>query len=110
MTTIGSTCCIVLVVAKKAHSLYPIVSEASIVAKNFDETAENMHRNFGSGYPGDPSTKGWLEHHKHSVFGFPSLVRFSWGTCESYFKGGVEVLWEADEADDDGSSKNTVKR
>ncbi|KAJ0456295.1 putative ribonuclease H [Helianthus annuus] len=69
-----------------------------------------MHRNFGSGYPGDPSTKGWLEHHKHSVFGFPSLVRFSWGTCESYFKGGVEVLWEADEADDDGSSKNTVKR
>ncbi|KAM0051148.1 putative ribonuclease H [Helianthus debilis subsp. tardiflorus] len=51
-----------------------------------------MHRNFGSGYPGDPSTKGWLEHHKHSVFGFPSLVRFSWGTCESYFKGGVEVL------------------
>ncbi|KAF5804639.1 putative ribonuclease H [Helianthus annuus] len=51
-----------------------------------------MHRNFGSGYPGDPSTKGWLEHHKHSVFGFPSLVRFSWDTCESYFKGGVEVL------------------
>ncbi|KAJ0820355.1 putative ribonuclease H [Helianthus annuus] len=43
--------------------------------------------------PGDPSTKGWLEHHKHSVFGFLSLVRFSWGTCESYFKGGVEVLW-----------------
>ncbi|KAJ0855848.1 putative ribonuclease H [Helianthus annuus] len=33
MTTIGSTCCIVLVVAKKAHSLYPVVSEASIVAK-----------------------------------------------------------------------------
>ncbi|MFS7907920.1 putative ribonuclease H [Helianthus anomalus] len=61
------------------------------------------------GIPEIPSTKGWLEHHKHSVFGFPSLVRFSWGTCESYFKGGVEVLWEADEADD-GSSKNTVKR
>ncbi|KAI3793546.1 hypothetical protein L1987_36165 [Smallanthus sonchifolius] len=106
------------VVAKKADSLYPVVSGASIVAKvtrdralqnwNFDETAENMHRTFGSGYPGDPNTKGWLEHHKHSVFGFPSLVRFSWGTCESYFKGGVEVLWEAD--DDDVSSRKTVKR
>lgn len=43
----------------------------------------------------DPETKGWLEHHKHSVFGFPTLVRFSWGTCNSYFKDGVEVLWWA---------------
>ncbi|CAK9169652.1 unnamed protein product [Ilex paraguariensis] len=51
------------VVAKKADSLYPVVSGASIVAKVtrdqalrdwvLDETAENMHRNFGSGYPGD---------------------------------------------------------
>ncbi|KAK1409707.1 hypothetical protein QVD17_36236 [Tagetes erecta] len=109
------------VVAKKADSLYPVVSGASIVAKvtrdralqnwNFDETSEDMHRNFGSGYPGDPNTKSWLEQHKHSVFGFPSLVRFSWGTCDSYFKGGVEVLWEADEADDDeGSSRKTSKR
>ncbi|MCH79636.1 ribonuclease H2 subunit A-like, partial [Trifolium medium] len=90
------------VVAKKADSLYPVVSGASIVAKVtrdravrewvLDETADNMHRNFGSGYPGDPTTKSWLEHHKHSIFGFPTLVRFSWGTCSSYFKGGAEVL------------------
>lgn len=108
------------VVAKKADSLYPVVSGASIVAKvtrdralrnwNFDETAENMHREFGSGYPGDPGTKDWLEHHKHSVFGFPSLVRFSWGTCNSYFKDGVEVLWEADVEDEDESSSKTGKR
>ncbi|KAG7018479.1 Ribonuclease H2 subunit A, partial [Cucurbita argyrosperma subsp. argyrosperma] len=89
------------VVAKKADSLYPVVSGASIVAKvtrdrvlrdwALEETAENMHRNFGSGYPGDPTTKCWLEDHKHSVFGFPTLVRFSWGTCTSYFKDIVEV-------------------
>ncbi|CAI9091369.1 OLC1v1026389C1 [Oldenlandia corymbosa var. corymbosa] len=90
------------VVAKKADSLYPVVSGASIVAKVtrdralrdwvLDETAENINRNFGSGYPGDPGTKSWLDDHKHSVFGFPTLVRFSWGTCTSYSKHLVEVL------------------
>ena len=41
----------------------------------------------------DPETKAWLKHHKHSVFGFPTLVRFSWGTCTAYFKDTVEVAW-----------------
>ncbi|CAA6667594.1 unnamed protein product [Spirodela intermedia] len=104
------------VVAKKADSLFPVVSGASIVAKvtrdralrdwELDETADNMHRNFGSGYPGDPETKAWLEHHKHPVFGFPSLVRFSWGTCAPFFKEGVEVVWESDRAEEDGSSSS----
>ncbi|THG23633.1 ribonuclease H2 subunit A [Camellia sinensis] len=108
------------VVAKKADSLYPVVSGASIVAKVtrdralrdwvLDETAENMHRNFGSGYPGDPETKSWLEDHQHSVFGFPTLVRFSWGTCTPYFKNNVEVLWESDKTDEDGSSTRSGKR
>ncbi|KAE8684344.1 Ribonuclease H2 subunit A [Hibiscus syriacus] len=63
------------VVAKKADSLYPVVSGASIVAKVtrdralrewvMEETCENMNRSFGSGYPGDPETKAWLAHHKH---------------------------------------------
>ncbi|XP_039798407.1 ribonuclease H2 subunit A-like isoform X3 [Panicum virgatum] len=93
------------VVAKKADSLYPVVSGASIVAKVtrdkalrnwvFDETALNMHMKTGSGYPGvygaDPDTKQWLEDHKHPVFGFPTLVRFSWGTCTPFFKDAVEV-------------------
>ncbi|KAH1140437.1 hypothetical protein GLYMA_10G278500v4 [Glycine max] len=104
------------VVAKKADSLYPVVSGASIVAKVtrdralrewvLDETAENMQRNFGSGYPGDPQTKSWLEDHKHHIFGFPSLVRFSWGTCNSYFKDAAEVLWESDNLDEDGGGSN----
>lgn len=108
------------VVAKKADSLYPVVSGASIVAKVtrdralrewvLDETAENMHRNFGSGYPGDPQTKSWLEQHKHSVFGFPTLVRFSWGTCTTYFKDVVEVLWESDKMDEGEGSSNSGKR
>ncbi|KAJ0044540.1 hypothetical protein Pint_05813 [Pistacia integerrima] len=108
------------VVAKKADSLYPVVSGASIVAKvtrdqalrawMLEETAENMHTNFGSGYPGDPVTKAWLEDHKHFVFGFPSLVRFSWGTCTSYSKDGVEVLWESEEMNGDGFNRSSGKR
>ncbi|KAJ8466258.1 hypothetical protein OPV22_028810 [Ensete ventricosum] len=111
------------VVAKKADSLYPVVSGASIVAKVtrdralrnwvLDETAENMQRNFGSGYPGDPETKAWLNHHKHMVFGFPTIVRFSWGTCTPYFKDFVEVVWESDKLDEDcpnnGRSKHQRK-
>lgn len=106
------------VVAKKADSLYPVVSGASIAAKVtrdralrewvLDETAENLHKNFGSGYPGDPDTKAWLQHHKHSVFGFPTLVRFSWGTCTPYFKDIAEVIWES--VDEDGSSSSNGKR
>ncbi|KAK0592737.1 hypothetical protein LWI29_024432 [Acer saccharum] len=108
------------VVSKKADSIYPVVSGASIVAKvtrdralrewELEESAENMQRNFGSGYPGDPQTKAWLENHKHSVFGFPTLVRFSWGTCNSYLKDGVEVLWESDQMDEDGSCSSRGKR
>ncbi|CAK7325222.1 unnamed protein product [Dovyalis caffra] len=108
------------VVAKKADSLYPVVSGASIVAKVtrdralrewvLDETAENMTRNFGSGYPGDPETKAWLAQHQHSVFGFPTLVRFSWGTCTSYSKNMVEVLWESDQTEEDGCSGSSGKR
>ncbi|KAB5544014.1 hypothetical protein DKX38_012126 [Salix brachista] len=108
------------VVAKKADSLYPVVSGASIVAKVtrdralrdwvLDETAENMTRNFGSGYPGDPETKAWLQQHQHSVFGFPTLVRFSWGTCTAYSKNMVEVVWESDKTEEDGSSSSSGKR
>uniref|UniRef100_A0A1J3CEH3 Ribonuclease n=1 Tax=Noccaea caerulescens TaxID=107243 RepID=A0A1J3CEH3_NOCCA len=110
------------VVSKKADSLYPVVSGASIVAKVtrdralrewlVEETGENINTNFGSGYPGDPETKAWLEQHKHSVFGFPSLVRFSWGTCTTHLKSEVEVAWESDETEENGfgnSSKRQAK-
>ncbi|PAN16070.1 hypothetical protein GQ55_3G033000 [Panicum hallii var. hallii] len=108
------------VVAKKADSLYPVVSGASIVAKVtrdralrnwvFDETALNMHMKTGSGYPGDPDTKQWLEDHKHPVFGFPTLVRFSWGTCTPFFKDAVEVTWESDDVDEDATNNGRAKR
>jgi ribonuclease H2 subunit A len=34
----------------------------------------------GCGYPGDSTTRKWLANNVDSVFGFPSIVRFSWKT------------------------------
>ncbi|KVI09606.1 Ribonuclease H2, subunit A [Cynara cardunculus var. scolymus] len=91
------------VVAKKADSLYPVVSGASIVAKvtrdralqnwNFDETAENMHRNFGSGYPG-----GLVRSSQTFGIWLPVIGSLQLGHME------------ADEADEDQSSGKTGKR
>ncbi|KAJ6986629.1 ribonuclease H2 subunit A [Populus alba x Populus x berolinensis] len=94
-----------LLFAKKADSLYPVVSGASIVAKVtrdralrdwvLDETAENMTRNFGSGYPGDPETKSWLE--KHSTLGIWIPII------------GPLQLGESDKTEEDGSSSSMVR-
>ncbi|KAH0912704.1 hypothetical protein HID58_036025 [Brassica napus] len=63
-------------------------SGASIVAKRqsvdrvlVEETGENINRNLGSGLLDIP------ESNTNIVFGFPSLVRFSWGTCTNAFEG-----------------------
>lgn len=81
-----------IVVESKADFNHPVVSAASICAKvtrdkvlaewKFLEIKEfNCH--YGCGYPGDPKTKDWLKENLDPVFGFPSLVRFSWKTCYS---------------------------
>ncbi|CDY56285.1 BnaA09g55870D [Brassica napus] len=46
-----------------------------------EETGENINRNLGSGLLDIP------EVNTNIVFGFPSLVRFSWGTCTNAFEG-----------------------
>jgi ribonuclease H2 subunit A len=49
----------------------------------------------GTGYPGDPTTKAWLKKHLDQVFGWPSIVRFSWSTAKDLLDElGVKVEWE----------------
>jgi len=90
-------------VRKKADSIFPIVGAASIIAKTTRDTtlhqwevAENglLSTVRGSGYPGDETTKRWLREALDPVFGFPNLVRFSWGTTRTLLENhGALVEW-----------------
>jgi ribonuclease H2 subunit A len=87
---------ITITVSKKADSKYKVVGAASIGAKvlrdklvrefEFVEPGLSLSREFGSGYPSDPSTVKWLEREFDPVFGYPSFARFSWGSVETIFK------------------------
>jgi len=100
-----------ITVAKKADSLYPCVSAASICAKVARDhvlkawqfqSGENASGPWGSGYPGDAVTKKFLQTQIHQIFGFPSLVRFSWKTAEKIIEEkGVKVEWEEVEPEED---------
>jgi len=51
-----------------------------------------------SGYPGDAQTIQWLRSQVDPVFGFPDVVRFSWGTCTSLLTSQcLPIRWEDEE-------------
>ncbi|PRP85398.1 ribonuclease H2 subunit A-like [Planoprotostelium fungivorum] len=91
-------------VSNKADSLFPIVSAASICAKVIRDSRlknwqfkerKTISSDFNSGYPSDPQTKKWMEETLDPIFGFPSLVRFSWKNCDLMLKkNAADVKWE----------------
>ncbi|KAJ9133535.1 Ribonuclease [Pleurostoma richardsiae] len=120
-----------ITVAKKADSLYPCVSAASVCAKvtrdaalevlydqrrredlggraggaaDEEAEAETEQEGWGSGYPSDARCVAWLRRNMHPVFGWGPECRFSWGTAKDMLEAkgaGVKVEWPAD---DDGES------
>ncbi|KAI0112192.1 ribonuclease H2 subunit A [Nemania sp. FL0031] len=122
-----------ITVAKKADSLYPCVSAASVCAKvTRDAALEVLYEAWvqsardaeggkgaegegegeealfwGSGYPSDGRCVAWLKQNMHPVFGWGPECRFSWGTAKDMLeaKGGVKVDWPAD--DDESTSRLT---
>lgn len=94
-----------ITVAKKADSLYPCVSAASVCAKVTRDVALEVaytayagrHKKegvvvadgegWGSGYPSDARTTAWLRHNMHPLFGWGSECRFSWGTAQELLEG-----------------------
>lgn len=81
-------------VESKADDTYPIVSAASICAKQArDASIEGL--SMGCGYPGDETTKAWLRSNLDPVFGFSDMVRFSWSTSKRLLEDcAVSVDWE----------------
>lgn len=107
-----------ITVAKKADSLYPCVSAASVCAKvTRDACLEVLYerRNegkaggeggmaWGSGYPSDARCIGWMRSNMHPVFGWGPECRFSWGTAKDMMEAkgaGVRVEWPVE---DDGET------
>lgn len=74
-----------------ADDTYPIVSAASIIAKNAREDhVESLRkkygRDFGSGYPHDMEATGFIEEFYRREGEFPNEARESWSTCEKMIK------------------------
>lgn len=99
-------------VSKKADSLYPSVSVASVCAKvTRDFALEEYFKlasgsdeasNNGSGYPSDPKTVAYLKGSMDSLFGWGSEIRFSWSTAAGMLKKDAEVVDWPDN-DDEGN-------
>merc|ERR1719219_2785893 len=108
-----------ITVAKKADSLYPCVSAASICAKVARDRALKQWRfvegdisgPWGSGYPGDPVTKRFLQDQIHPIFGFPGIVRFSWKTAEKILtEKCVKVEFEEVEPEEEENKNPSVSQ
>ncbi|KAK6356998.1 hypothetical protein TWF718_001330 [Orbilia javanica] len=99
-------------VSKKADSLYPSVSVASICAKVTRDfaleeyfklaTGSDEAPNNGSGYPGDAKTIAYLKNSMDSLFGWGPETRFSWSTTADMLKKDAEVVDWPDN-DDEGN-------
>lgn len=55
----------------------------------------------------DPNTVRWLDKHMDPSFGYPSIVRFSWGTIA---KRVDSIEWSEDEDEKEEKEKKKNKR
>jgi RNase HII (EC 3.1.26.4) len=76
-----------IIAEHKADQSYPIVGAASIMAKVIRdrevEALRKLHGDFGSGYPADPATRGYLERYIREHHAPPPFARRSWKTISA---------------------------
>lgn len=113
-----------ITVAKKADSLYPCVSAASVCAKvtrdaalevcyqsyiasptQTEEQPNVSAQGWGSGYPSDAKCTTWLKGHMNPVFGWGNECRFSWGTAKDLLEAkgrSIKIDWPMPDDDEQG--------
>ena len=102
-----------ITVAKKADSLYPCVSAASVCAKvTRDAALDVLYTSYGgeddageiawgSGYPSDARCTNWMKANMNPVFGWGNECRFSWGTAKEMLEAkGAPCRADWPEGDD----------
>ncbi|KAK5159162.1 hypothetical protein LTR04_005018 [Oleoguttula sp. CCFEE 6159] len=114
-----------ITVAKKADSLFPCVSAASVCAKVTRDAAlevcwesyATIHASdhgsdgkptiaangWGSGYPSDARCSTWLKRNIDPVFGWGNECRFSWSTAKELLEAknaALKVEWPVEDEDD----------
>ena len=106
-----------ITVAKKADSLYPCVSAASVCAKvtrdaalqvcyqSYATSGMSSAEGWGSGYPSDTRCTTWLKDNIDSLFGWGTECRFSWGTVKDLLEAKettTRVDWPTHEDNEQG--------
>ena len=119
-----------ITVAKKADSLYPCVSAASVCAKVTRDAAlevcyesyqkkdnesagdalNTVQEGWGSGYPSDARCTAWLRSNMDPFFGWGTECRFSWGTVKDMLEAKtapIKIDWPEDGDEDEDAMKVT---
>lgn len=78
-----------IIAEHKADMNYPVVSAASILAKvtrdsEIEKIKQKIKMNFGSGYPSDPITQGFLKKHYKD---YPEIFRKTWSSYKKLVEG-----------------------
>ncbi|CDW83182.1 ribonuclease h2 subunit a [Stylonychia lemnae] len=108
-----------IIVESKADLNHPVVSASSICAKVTRDRVladwvyqeqKRIDKDYGCGYPSDPKAKEWLKRNLDPVFGFPTLVRFSWKTCYSILEDHkMEINWKDDPDEKDQKKQQKLQ-
>ncbi|MFH1238370.1 MAG: ribonuclease HII, partial [archaeon] len=79
-----------LICEHKADLNHPVVSAASIIAKErreeeMSKLRQEFKKDFGSGYPSDPKTKEFIKENFNDPK-YKKIIRFSWNTVKRLIK------------------------
>jgi len=90
--------------SNKANLGAKVTRDSRLRKWQFKEKDISVSTRFGSGYPSDPTTKEWLRNNMDPVFGFPSLLRFSWKTSSVLLEqGAVDIFWDQGDMEEEGN-------